>query len=586
MAPEIARTIRHVTFALLALAAFAVEVAAVDTRPLMESLGLAIGWIVAAAVLAFHAPAGRSILQAAAVGGWRRCGSRVSSVRGRTATSRMDRRRLPARTSNGFRPGNVGLALAACAGWVLCLRLACVVSLFLVLFSAAMSNHTAVLVVLGLYTATGSVWLMLAYWAKLKNVFVASTGAVEVEVQTRRERLPWVSLFVVVALVGVVLGLIAVGPARASRTLGEWFPSSGGTGDYDPFARGGVNDGDEETTGDNAQSTGMVQTDSYLNSPMPSLYDVTSDLYGPPCKPHEREQSIALDTDKARDAGKHPPDSQRPNREFPTARQGSNKPNVPKERLARPSSKSKGEHRCMCVWSRSTASTEMPGAAPMTGNRALIEQEGDSNWMRIVGREPPPVFAKSETHAFKLTAPEGSFIPTPPHLARFRIGRVNKANFFGWSQDRVLRFAERKTPSGISVETESRTVDPHKLTRIEFPTPSAGEWSEYVALPPNLDSRIVALALLDRRQTGRLAANCRSRRTPARGVHAGPFVSDAERLHRPARAFSWDRNAERDYQFATAAVVMLRVLGYQLASRAASTFTRTTTIWRQNTRPL
>src|SRR5438067_13749267 len=108
------------------------------------------------------------------------------------------------------------------------------------------------------------------------------------EVQPGRERLHWLAAFVVVGLVGCVLGLIAVGPQRAARVLGEWLPTSGGTGGYDPFTRGGVNDGDDEVKGDNARSTGMTQSDTFLDSPLPSLYDMFNDRYGEPFKPKDQ----------------------------------------------------------------------------------------------------------------------------------------------------------------------------------------------------------------------------------------------------------------------------------------------------------
>ena len=50
-------------------------------------------------------------------------------------------------------------------------------------------------------------------------------------VQPGRERLPWVAMLVVLGLVGCVLGLVIVGPRRAAQTLGEWLPTSGGTGE-------------------------------------------------------------------------------------------------------------------------------------------------------------------------------------------------------------------------------------------------------------------------------------------------------------------------------------------------------------------
>jgi hypothetical protein len=39
---------------------------------------------------------------------------------------------------------NLGLGLAACAVWPLCLRLACVVSLFLILFAISLTSHPVV----------------------------------------------------------------------------------------------------------------------------------------------------------------------------------------------------------------------------------------------------------------------------------------------------------------------------------------------------------------------------------------------------------------------------------------------------------
>src|SRR5207244_6392008 len=125
----------------------------------------------------------------------------------------------------------------------------------------------------------------------LQRFFVSSDDAA-LEVQPGRERLPWLALFLVLGLVGSVLGLVAVGPQRAAHVLGEWLPTSGGTGGYDPFARGGVNDGDEEVRGDNAHSTGMTETDTFLDSPLPSLYDMISDVYGEPFKPKDQESAI------------------------------------------------------------------------------------------------------------------------------------------------------------------------------------------------------------------------------------------------------------------------------------------------------
>ncbi|MBY0461107.1 MAG: hypothetical protein K2V38_27615 [Gemmataceae bacterium] len=174
MAPELSKLVRRATFALLALAAVAVEIAASDGRAVIQSLGLAAVWVAVAAVVARFVPTPADprrkppvwvflLLVALAAAPFA-----VEPLR-RNWTG--DGYPLELQMVCGLR--NIGLGLAACAGWLSCLRLACVTSLFLILFAAAMTNHPAVMAVLGLYTATGSVWLMLVYWAGLRSVFVA-----------------------------------------------------------------------------------------------------------------------------------------------------------------------------------------------------------------------------------------------------------------------------------------------------------------------------------------------------------------------------------------------------------------------------
>jgi transglutaminase-like putative cysteine protease len=565
MAPEFSRALRRVTFVLLTLSAFAVEVAAVDTRPVLQSLGLAVGWVVFAIVAACLIPLPADARRKPPV--WVFVFLALLAV-GPFAVEPLFRKW----TSSGYplelqmviSLRNMGLGLAACAGWNLCLRLACVASLFLTLFSAAMTNHPAVLVILGLYTAVGSVWLMLAYWSGLRAVLTTSSQHVSVQVQAKRERLPWVSLGVVVSLVAVVVALIVVGPAHAARTLGEWMGTSGGTGKYDPFSRGGINDGGDETSGPNAQSTGMTESESFLNSPLPSLYDVANDLYGPPHKNHNHERSIALDSNKVNPGSKVPPDNLRPNREFPTGRKSPTKPKTPESRLARGLYEVQGRTPLhIRVVAYDTYDGYAWREAPMNANRLLIEKEENSNWMTVTGRPDSPVFALAETHSIKLTSPEGSFIPSPPHTTRFRVGRVNRTDFFGWGHDRILRFVGRKTPSGISVETESLTIDSRKLGDIDFPSAPPGDRFQYGNLYANMDSRIAELAhqWADSHPRGWPQIHAVVSRLRAEYTHDRTYAIP-EKCDDPLAHFLFDACRGPDYQFASATAILLRALGY------------------------
>jgi hypothetical protein len=566
MAPELPRLVRQFTFALLMLAGAATEVAAVDARSIVTSVGMAAIWIGLAAVAGWFVPAPSDghrspplfvffTLLALAVAPFV-----IEPLR-----RRLTGEGYPLELQMVFALRNLGLGLAAFAAWVLCLRLACIVSLFLMLFAVTMTDHPAGMVFLGLYSAVGSAWLMLVYWTGLRRFFVASDAAVALETQPGRERLPWLAMFVAVGLIGGVLALIAIGPKRTARVLAEWLPTSGGTAGYDPFARGGVNDGDDEVKGDNARSTGMTQTDTFLDSPLPSLYDVFNDLYGEPFKPKEWERAIGLDAQTKVSENKKPPsDNLRPNREFPTTRKSPRQPRDSSDRAARAIFEVQGRTP---LHVRVTAFDAFDGLAwqeaPLSGNTALLDKEPDSCWMRVRERTPPAVFADMESHQLKITSPLGTLVPSPPHLSRFRVGKVNRADFFGWGQDRILRMAQRKTPTGIVVETECRIADPRLLAATSFPVGFVNERLRYAKLPPRINPEVAALAhrWSDDHPKGwpQITAVVQHLRSE---YALDPMTRVPDDCVDPLGRFLLRSCRGPDYQFATAAAVLLRVLGH------------------------
>jgi hypothetical protein len=183
--------------------------------------------------------------------------------------------------------------------------------------------------------------------------------------------------------------------------------------------------------------------------------------------------------------------------------------------------------------------------------------------MKVQERDPSAVFAESDGHKFKIATSFGSLVPAPPHLIRFRVGRVDQANFFAWGQDRILRMAQRKTPSGIVVETESRTVDPRKLGDVAFPSGGLGDRLRYSAVPANLHPDVSALAhdWADGQPRGwpQIAAIVQH----LRGEYAhDPAAHTPEGCADPQAHFLLHARRGPDYQFASAAAVLLRVLGY------------------------
>ncbi|MCI0459484.1 MAG: transglutaminase-like domain-containing protein [Gemmataceae bacterium] len=565
MVPERSRLIRQTTLALLVLASTATELAAVESRPLVASLGLATLWAGLAAVLSGVIPlpkGGNGIPPRYVL--LLLLGLIAAPFLVEPFTREWTGEGYPLELQMVFALRNLGLGLAACALWPLCLRLACVVSLFLMLFAVTMTDHPAVLALLGLYSATGSIWLMLVYWTGLRRYWAASEAA-SLEVQPDRHSLPWLACLVVIGVVASMLGVVAVGPQRTAQALGEWLPTSGGTGGYDAFARSGINDGDDEVKGDNARSTGMTQSDLFLDSPLPTLYDMFNDTYGEPFKLKEQEKAIALDAQtRAQEDNKPPADNLRPNREFPTIRRSPRQPRDPADRAARALFEVQGRTP---LHVRVTAFDLFDGVswheAPLNLNTCVLQKELASCWMQVQERTPAPVFAATEAHQFKITSSLGSLVPTPPHLNRFRIGRVDQASFFAWGQDRILRLAQRQTPSGIVVETACRTVDPQKLLTVEFPSGSNGSRLEYTTLSPNLhpDVRALAHRWADPQPHGWGQITAVLQRLRAEYV-LDPQARVPNDSRDPLAHFLLRVHRGPDYQFAAAATVLLRVLGY------------------------
>ena len=189
----------------------------------------------------------------------------------------------------------------------------------------------------------------------------------------------------------------------------------------------------------------------------------------------------------------------------------------------------------------------------------LVEKEPASNWMHVLQRASNAVFAEVEAHRFKITASNGQWIPSPPQLTRFRIGRVNQADFFAWGQDRIFRMAQRKVPSGIIVETECHTVDPQRLDGVSFPSASSGDAARYAALPPNLSPEVAALA---REWTGGLPNGWPQIAALVGHLRTGYSVDATARMPPdtadPLGHFLLRFRRGPDYQFATAVAIMAR----------------------------
>ena len=475
--------------------------------------------------------------------------------------------------------GYAALGLAALGHYPACLRLAAVASLFLTLFGLSLGSKPALLWCLAAYAAAGVVWLAAAYQTGLRiagagpDVVVTGDGP-----RPAVGRVPWGLAGVVALLVGLAAAVVAAGPKTVVAPLWELLPSSGGTGDYDRRSRGGVNDGDEETSGPNAAATGMVDTDQFLESPLPSLFDAVSDMHGPPHKPpKEIEKAQAISATVKQMHGRTA-DGLRPSRTFPTSRQSPAKPQTPLGRAARGLFEVDGPtplHVRAAVFHAfdGRAWVEVPPVLPPAPRR-----DADSRWMNVPDSPRPDVFADEPArHSIKVAKHgageaggaggaavrlDGTLIPTAPHLTRFRLGKIEREDFFACGADGILRMALRKVPGGVAVETEARLPDPGKLARHSaWPSPADPDFAP--AATAHAD-RVAALAREWAGDHPRGWAQIAAVVARLRDGYALDATAGVPPEHADAAAyFLFESRRGPDYLFATSAASLLRHLGYR-----------------------
>lgn len=457
---------------------------------------------------------------------------------------------------------SLGLLLAGLATFPRLRRLAAVVALFLALFASAMGDQPAIPYLLVAFALCGGAWLVLEHRTSHGNESATVSGELAKRV---RLRLPYREVVLFGLVAAVALTVVIAGPKRVMLTLGELLPTSGGTGDTDPYARYGVGIGPEEVAGDNARSAGMVETEKAIEDNKDALVDVVSDMYGPPHKPQEDQERLVAGgkADVTQTDGK-PPDNRRPSRDFDTSRKGPGDAGQPKESIAaRGRFEVEGRtplHVRVVTYGRYIAGEKRWEEGRQPGGRLLDHTGGD--WMEVRGQSSGHWYTANDHHRLKVADATNNLVPTPASLTRFRIQRVDKPNYYEWAYDGVLGLAGRmRTPPGVVVNTECRTLVPADLPDDAFPTVGFNTaWTE-VPNPPVGDLTRIATAWAGDKPRGwpqvnavlsRLRAEYTpDRRTVAPADHPAPVLWFLEESRRGP-----------DYLFASAAALLLRSLGY------------------------
>jgi transglutaminase-like putative cysteine protease len=429
-------------------------------------------------------------------------------------------------------------------------------SLFLVLCAVSVDQGNPPWGWLMLYVLAGSCWLVAWYWQGLSGTL--SPQAV------RQATLRW-SLVIPAALAGFLL-LAAVQPFQPRGPLGSLFPTSGGTGASDPTARQGVHDGDLLVAGKHdARSFGPVDSELFLDSDRPSLYDIFNDQYGEPPPRRNADRSVALPPSLELEVEQRMAQSGAAGREFSTVREARRSPgelaDQPQPALFHLVGRTP-LHLRLEVFDLFDGTTWL--AEPTRANRPPFQVETVSGrpWIRIPTIASAGLAVGHDLHLLQIQRLDTNRIPTPWHPLAVHIDRVDQTEFFVWHQETVLGMPRQSLPDSTVIQLQSRPLKPARLAQIDRISSTAHD--RYRLLAHDADSQWLRQTARD--WTAGLAPGAPQIAAVCQRLKTGGTVVRGETspVTPPQSIREFLENGRRgpDYLFASSAALLLRGLGY------------------------
>jgi hypothetical protein len=439
---------------------------------------------------------------------------------------------------------------------------------FLTLFCVAIEDGRSVFVPATLYAVVGLWVLMAAYWERMQGHV-----AVECHRQTpiRVGVLGGVCAFMILSA-----GLVA-GVRSELVVMPGFMPTSGGQHQSDPYARQGVGDGDMLVAAKRQPMTfGPVDSGTYLESEMPSLYDMLDDRYGEPLTKAQRVgRAIALKGKVSSDPKQSPSDSKRSGRDFSAVRrktaQASNRPHSTESDALFYVKGPVPVHLALERYDAFDGATWFHEAEDKMVPRFVMDETDDNPWLGFTAA-PRHWVLESERHALKIINFRSPRFPSPPLLSGVHIDRINRLHFFMWSTDGVLQMNGRDAiPQFTVIELVNVVLAADMVRDCALPYLVPGVQTFRTRLP-EVPSREEIKALSAKwtqglpcgwAQVEAVIGHLREDFAHDQDAPAPPDCRDIVGLF-------LSRRRGPDYMFASTAALMLRTLGYP--TRAVSGF--------------
>ena len=433
---------------------------------------------------------------------------------------------------------------------------------FTAFFVCCVTDQFEVFAIAGAYAFVSLWWLLGQYWNRLETKTIDG--------KTRSLPVHGGAISVTTIVVGGAVCLAAAIPFSQNRvSLSGFMPFSGGENGYDDlFARSGIGDGNMLAIGNNATTTGAVDSTQVIEGHKKSLYDAVSEQYnGPITKPQGRRKAISMSSiAKHLDAAKQ---SEQSGKTFRTIR------NSDKE------IKRDYEDRI------TEALFFVEGSAPARFATNTFDHFDGWDWSRkttvstkhlppsfdIDKRSGPDVFCVDQRqadyltdnrwHCVKIMRLKSEVIPAPAFLQRWRIPQVDRPDMFRWNEAGLLCLDGDSVPAQTMVFLQSFVPNYHLLRDVGEQIPQ-GEDHKFLQVPQDAAQAKMKIKVEE------WTANVRPGWEQVEAI-VGHMRSDFELNP------SWKINKEADssvdeflrqgggpsYMFATTCAMALRSIGFE-----------------------
>ncbi|MEW4489937.1 transglutaminase-like domain-containing protein [Thalassoglobus sp. JC818] len=448
-------------------------------------------------------------------------------------------------------------------------KLTVALSLFLVIFGVTTCHDRITHWLAGTFALGGVVWLSVSHW---ENVSRRLKG---------REKVRWPRWVVAVPILLIVVGIGAISAnQRAAMALHGFLPSSGGTGDDSPYSRNGVGSGERLVAGtDSIQSFAPIEDAPFMQDDKPSLYDVFDDLYQEEVKMNTSDRAIALPPELGARAKEHLHSQiKKANREFSTLRE----PTKDSEKRKVKDVDSDAMfyvagrvplHLRSQIYDLFDGISWYPQKQRLHHKPFEISESAGKPWLRLHDAgEFHEFLGPAETHALKIINLDTNVIPSPLYTHGIHIDLVDRPDMFQHGPPGLVALDRKSLPSLVPIHVASRSIDWDALNTEEKLFLRAHTDQAISVIPTNIDREALddlAEQICDGIDEGwpQIAAVRDYLRTHYK---LNPDWRPQDTETPGVEQFLFESHEGPDYQFATAAALLLRSLGY--ASRVVSGF--------------